>query len=316
MTFRKFSFLITLMGALALFNACEKDDNNNAKLQGKVKFEITDAPIDDTNVNGAFVTISEIKVDGQTVEGFNKTTIDLLAYQNGSTELLTNADVEAKSYSNITLVLDFENDEDGNSPGCYVEEKSGNTKHKLTSASNEVRINHNFEVTENSQSEFVLDFDLRKCIKREQNSNDKYEFVSTSEMESGIRIVSKNQVGIIKGNCNDLVTNSDKVVVYAYKKGEYNRDTEVQGQGASSIQFSKAITSSTLDGNGNFELHFLEEGDYEIHYCSYEENSDGDMELKGTLIVDVLGSLDLGAISVDASSSVTVDVLVTGMLGL
>ncbi|MFT4536597.1 MAG: hypothetical protein ACJA1A_000935 [Saprospiraceae bacterium] len=315
MTFKKISFLLTFIGISILFFSCQNNDDSN-ELQGSVKFEITDAPIDDANVKGAFVTIAEIKVDGEAIEGFNKTTIDVLAYQNGDTKLLANSDLDAKSYSEVTFVLDFETDASGNSPGCYVEEQEGNVKHKLTSASNEITINHNFEVAAESQSEFVVDFDLRKCIKKEQNSNDKYEFVLKSEMEAGIRVVSKSKVGIIKGNCDDLFSSSDKVVVYAYQKGTYQRDTEVQGQGQSNIEFSKAETSSSLDANGNFELHFLEEGEYEIHYCSYEENSDGEMELKGTLEVNVLGALDLGAISVGASASVEINVLVTGLLSI
>jgi len=46
----------------------------------------------------------------------------------------------------------------------------------------------------------------------------------------------------------------------------------------SNIEFSNAISSSSLDANGNFELHFLEEGDYQINYCSYEENSTIEIE--------------------------------------
>jgi hypothetical protein len=315
MTIKKLSILLIFMGVLTAFYSCQKDDGSgNNESKGSVKFEITDAPIDDANVQGAFVTIAEIKVDGQSVEGFNKTTIDLLAYQNGDTKLLTNSDLEAKSYSNVTLVLDFDTDADGNTPGCYVAEQSGNVKHKLTATSNEVKVNHDFVVEAEGQSNFVMDFDLRKCIKKEQNSADKYEFVSKSELESGIRIVSKNEVGVIKGNCNEGITSSDKVVVYAYKKGEYERSTEVQGQGESNIEFSKAESSSSVDADGDFELHFLESGEYELVYCSYDENSSGEMELKGTLILDVIGSINLGAVSVGASASVTVNVLATGIL--
>jgi hypothetical protein len=40
------------------------------------------------------------------------------------------------------------------------------------------------------------------------------------------------------------------------------------------------------------------------------------MELKGTLLTDVTGGLNLSAINVSASSSVTVDVLISGVLPL
>ncbi|GLR19078.1 DUF4382 domain-containing protein [Portibacter lacus] len=316
MTIKNFSLLFAFLGVFTFLTSCQKDNDSNEELKGSAQFEITDAPIDDANVSAAFVTISEIKVDGKSIEGFNKTTIDILAYQNGNTKLLADTDIEAKSYSNITLVLDFEEDANGNSPGCYVEENNGSVKHKLASTSNEITVNHNFNVEADSQSQIVLDFDLRKCIKKEDNENDKYEFVSSAEMEAGIRVVSKSNVGIIKGNCNDIITGSDKIVVYAYKKGDYNRNAEVQGQGQSNIEFANAVTSSSLDANGNYELHFLEEGEYEIHYSAYEEKSDGEVELKGMLIADLIGSLDLGAVEVDASASVTVDVLITGILPL
>ena len=45
----------------------------------RARIEITDAPIDDPNVAGVFVTIVDIKVNGQSWSGFDgKTTFDLL----------------------------------------------------------------------------------------------------------------------------------------------------------------------------------------------------------------------------------------------
>ena len=159
-----------------------------------------------------------------------------------------------------------------------------------------------------------MDFDLRKCIKREDNQGDNFEFVTTSELESGIRIVNKNNTGVIRGTCDDNISNSDKIVVYAYKRGAYNRNNEVSGQGSSSVEFANAESSAQVDANGSYQLHFLKEGDYEIVYCSYEENTNGEMELQGTLQVSLIGSLNLGSISVDAQSTTTLDVAVTGLL--
>lgn len=308
--------LLVAVSMLTVFTSCEKDDDGS-ELTGSARFEITDSPIDDASVEGAFVTVSEIKVDGKSVEGFNKTTIDVLAYQNGATKLLADAELEAKTYSSVTLVLDYETDANGNSPGCYIKEAGSDVKHKLASTSNEITISHNLIVAANQQSNWVFDFDLRKCVKREDNgANDQYEFVTPAELEAGIRVVAKGSAGVIKGNCNNAATAADKVVVYAYKKGEYNRNTEINGQGASNVEFSNAVASTTVDASGNYELHFLEEGDYELHFCSYDENTDGESEIKGTLLLDILGSLDLTALSLDASATLTVNVAVTGLLPL
>jgi len=305
------AFLVSL---LSLF-ACTEDDNTNS-VQGTARFELTDAPIDDADVSAVFVTVADVKIDGQSIEGFNKTTVDVLSLQNGATELLGTAQLEAGSYNNVSLVLDFESDVNGTAPGCYVEEAGGNVKHKLESASNELTLAANVVVEANQQATFVMDFDLRKTIKREDNQGGNYDFVSRSEMESGIRVVSKTETGIIRGSCRDNTSNSDKIVVYAYKAGTYNRSSEVSGQGASSIEFANAASSAQVDANGNFQLHFLEEGDYEVVFCSYEENASGEMELQGTLLLDLAGSLNLSAISVGAQSTVDVDVSVTGILEL
>ncbi|MEZ4918587.1 MAG: DUF4382 domain-containing protein [Saprospiraceae bacterium] len=313
MTLSKLNVALCFLGLFGLFSSCTKEDDSN--LKGAVQFEITDAPIDDARVKSAVVTISEVRIDGTKVDGFNKTTVDLLAYQNGNTKLLFDSEMEAKSYNNVTLVLDFETDANGNAPGCYVEEQGNGVKHKLESSTNEITLNQAFTVT-SSGARSVIDFDLRKCIREELNGSDDFDFVSETELKSGIRIVNKNQAGVIMGKCTDTFSSSDKLIVYAYKKGEYNRNTEIQGQGESQLEFANAVSSAAVDANGNYSLHFLEPGDYELHFCSYEENNEGKMELKGTLLLDVLTAIDLGAINVDASASVTVDVLVTGLLPL
>lgn len=313
--FKKFSLLLLAVSMTTLLTNCENEmKDDGSEMNGSARFEITDAPIDDAGVEGAFVTVSEIKVDGQTVEGFNKTTIDVLAYQNGATELLANADLEAKSYSQVTLVLDYATDADGNSPGCYIKKQGSSAKQELKSSVDEFTIKKDFEVMGNSQTNLVFDFDLRKCIKREDGTDDEYEFVTPAEMEAGIRLVAKKSAGVIKGKCSN--TNSDKVVVYAYKKGEFNRNSEMKGQGASNVEFANAVTSAEIDASGNYQLHFLEEGDYELHYCAYEENNEGKFEIKGTLLVDILGSINLSSVSVNASSTTTVDVSATGILPL
>jgi len=304
---KKFIFTLAVFAAMSVYS-CQKD-----ALPGSAAIEITDAPIDDANVKAAFITISNIKVDGKSVDGFTETTFDVSAYQDGATKLLCIAGLDAQSYSEITLVMDYEFDQNGNAPGCYVEEMDG-TKHQLLASSKEITIDHDFMVESETQTTLVIDFDLRKVIARESDAADHYEFATNAEMESGIRIVTKSETGVIHGNFSDLVSNSDKVVVYAYKKGAFNRSAEMKGQGTSNIEFANAVSSAAVDAGGNFELHFLEAGDYEIVFASYEESPDGEMALKGTLSLNVLGSIDLSDITVGASGSVTVDVVVTGIL--
>jgi hypothetical protein len=307
---KNFLLLLMIATAIALYS-CQKDDD--LKEQGTMRVEMTDAPIDDANVKAVFVTVADLKVDGASVEGFSKATIEVSALQNGLTELLCDTQLDAGAYSQVTLVLDYAADEAGAAPGCYVVDAAG-MKHQLLSQAGEIVINHDFTIESGQQTDLVLDFDLRKCLIKEEGGADGYDFVTKAELEQSLRVVPKASCGIVKGTCSDLLTDSDKIVVYAYAKGTFNKGQEIQGQGASQIQFANAVTSAAVGADGKFELHFLEAGEYELHFCSYEENANGEMELQGFLSLNVLNSINLGGITVGASASVTVEVLVTGLL--
>ncbi len=112
------------------FTNCSKDEATSpnpttppttVETKGRVNLEITDAPSDDPNIKGVFVTVAEVKIDGKTFDGFKgKTTIELSAYHSGRTEALGLGELETGSYKELTIVLDYETDAQGNSPGCYA----------------------------------------------------------------------------------------------------------------------------------------------------------------------------------------------------
>jgi hypothetical protein len=312
-----------LLAATLLFTNCSKDDDGT-NVTGTAQFEITDGPVDDASVNGAFVTVTAVKVDGETISNFSgKQTIDLMAYQNGNTKALGLAELETGTYNEVTLVLDYDEDANGNSPGCYVL-TTDNVKHSLKSSantSNEVKINTgSFEVKEGSTTNVVVDFDLRKSIRYQETpqADDQYDFVTDSELRASLRMVAKSNSGRVTGNCDDnLGVAGEKIVVYAYEKGEFDKDQEIQGQGESNIQFKNAVTSATVDAQGNYTLAFLEEGDYELHFFGYEDkNNDGKMEIKGELDLNIAGNLgiDLNDVSVNSESTVSISVIVLGLL--
>lgn len=297
-----------------LFTACKKDESSQYG-NAPTEIKLTDAPIDDASISGAFITLTDIKLDGKSVEGFTKTTVDLNAYQNGSTKSIGSFNLQGKTYTSITFVLDFDTDASGGSPGCYIV-TTGSVKHKLQSTSNSITVSKNITLQSNTNNSIVVDFDLRKMVIRQSGSTtDKYDFATAAELQSSVRVVSENNTGTISGTLSDTVSGSGKIVAYAYKKGTFNRTTEMQGQGASNIEFKNAIASSVVSGSGSYQLHFLESGNYEIHFASYKDtNGDGILELKGTLVVAGSASLDFLNLNVTANATLTANATVTAVL--
>ncbi|GAB2813038.1 DUF4382 domain-containing protein [Ferruginibacter profundus] len=304
-----------LLLLLAIQSSCSKD-NNDADTAAATTIKITDAPIDDTAVSGVFVTITDIKLDSQSVAGFTKTTVNLATLQNGNTSNLGTFNLTGKTYSSISFVLNFDTTASGTSPGCYVL-SSGGVKHKLQSASNTITITKSFDLQAGTSNSLVADFDLRKMLVRQSGGNpgDMYDFATNAELQHDIRVVAENKTGTISGKLTDSLSLYGKKVAYAYKKGTFNRATELSGQGASNVEFSNAVASAVVAADGTYQLHFLESGAYEIHYASYKDtNADGILELKGTLVVLGSGTLDPLNLDLGINTTITVNVIATALL--
>ena len=305
-------------------NPNNPNNPNNTTKTGTVNMKITDAPIDNAQIEGVFITVTEVKIDGETYENFSgKQTIDILAYQNGDVKTLGIGELEVGSYSNLTLVLDYETDAAGNAPGCYVS-TTDDLKESLNAsgeAIEEIMVAHDFQVEEDTQIDLVMDFDLRKTITAETDNNNQWDFsfVTDAELNEGIRIIEESEAGAVEGSCEEpplpLFT-SDKIVVYAYTEGTYDTEVEMHGQGSSDIEFANAVTSAAVQADGSYHLAFLQEGDYELVYIAYEENSEGVLQVKGQLELSVDLGINLQTVTVDAKSSTTIDVDIVGIIPL
>jgi len=319
MTVNNFFFTLILSTTI-IFTSCEMEEPLPPPTT-KVNFEITDAPSDDDNISAVFVTIAAIEVNGEPISDFiGKQTIDLLSFQNGNTKALGAGNLEIGEYDRISLSLDFALDADGNSPGCYVL-TDDNTKHPLNSTG-EQALNLSglsFSTVEGQDKTMVMDFDVRKAIKYQTGDNeaDRYDFVTTSELETAIRVVDKSQTLSIKGQIdNPLGTGGDYVVAYVYKRGNFNEETETNPQGVSGVEFKNAVTSALVDASGNYELSFLETGEYELYFVTYEAEptteEPGRRGASGFLQVTSLTSLNLLGLELEAGVNITIDVTVIG----
>lgn len=297
------------------------DDSNEPVGKGNIQFEITDAPTDDANVKGVFVTVTDIKIDGKSIGGIARTTIDLKAYNEGETKVLAMANqFDAKTYGKVTLVLDLNVDANGASPGCYVQTVDG-ARYKLKNTADgmaEVVIAKSFEVASNSTTRVVLDFDIRKGIAYDANEGVKYRFVSDGGLGGAVRLVMREKSGVIKGIYSDNSAGSAKVVVYAYRKGTFSASTETQPQGENQTYFMNASGSSEvksgLNGRG-YTIAFLEEGDYELYFASYEETPSGKASYTGLLQAETSVDGSVGnRIAVEAGATVAISTVIKGIL--
>ncbi|MDO9276879.1 MAG: DUF4382 domain-containing protein [Lutibacter sp.] len=296
-----------LLLAITLLNSCSNDDGASyGDEKSQTNFYITDAPTDNANVKGVIVTVAAVKVNGVSIEGFTKTTIDLMQYQNGMTKLLGNLALNTGTYSNIVLVLDNQTDANGNAPGSYVLMTNGTIK-TIQNSSNSININGAFEVLASSENDIVLDFDIRKSIV-ESGSND-FKFVSASELSNSVRVVNEASAGEIKGTASDTQNTSDRIIVYAYAKGTFNSNRETNAQG-SGVMFANAANSASINKlTGSYELNFLAKGDYELHFVSYtDDNNDGKFEFNGILAADSITGVDLNNISINSSLNINIAV--------
>lgn len=308
---------ITMGTAMLMFSCSEDNDNGNPEGETyNTTYKITDAPVDNAQIEAVIVTVSDVKVNGSSLEGFNKTTFDLSALVNGQTKTLGNLQMEAGSYSNIELVLDYDADMNGNAPGCYVEMADG-TKDKIESTSQTIDISDSFEVFATNTNEIIIDFDLRKTIKEEQGTLESdFDFVTAAELSAGLRTVNREATGEINGTVNDAENTSDKIVVYAYEKGTYNAEVETQGQGESNVRFANAVTSAEVGGiNNSYSLNFLATGEYELIFVSYLKDGN-QFYFNSTLEVESTTGLDLGALQVTSALQLSANVTVTGTSSL
>ncbi|MBT8190771.1 MAG: DUF4382 domain-containing protein [Bacteroidia bacterium] len=304
------------------FLACSKDEgfvntdinsSNNSNEKAELSIHVTDAPIDNSEVEACFVTIAGIYLDGVKVEAFSETTVDLLAYQNSDTYKLGDFEVDSRNYSSIELELMAESPDEATHPhGSYILDSEGKA-HALINNSVFVSLSSEFEADASTKTEIVLDFDLRKCVKEQDDENDKYDFVSNSKLNGAIRVSALSDTHIL-GECSSLLKYSDEVIVYIYNKGEFNAENEIQTESETKLQFRNAVSSSKLNGQKKFQLSFLKEGDYELHFYGYDFDQEGQLQLKGKLEVESLTTLlNLVDINVTAQSNIELSLMIVGM---
>lgn len=299
---RSLNFSLLFITGLFILLSCNKSENIVDIPTGIIQLEVTDAPIDNAEVAGAFITISQIIIDGDTNLLTERHSIDLLAYQNGNTKILGLYQLPGGSYNHLDLVLDLQQDAFGNTPGCYVATKDGK-KHNLYPSSNLTKtltlpIN-DLTIKAGNKTEVVLDFDLRKLIKAGSESQIKYQFVEDNMLELGIRVLNKQSTGSIKGLFQSEINQENKIVVFAYREGTYHVSREIK-QHASIPNFPSAQNSALVSREGEFTIAFLEKGTYHLVFAAFHPTNGSN--LLGVFEVRANSGIDLTQVNIEAGN--------------
>jgi hypothetical protein len=271
--------LTTLITAVVL-TACQDSDNSNTPM-GSVTIAVTDSPIDDASaVWIQFVGLTFYSVDGyKTQVTFDEPKlINLLSLQGSlSEEVLTEHALPAGDYSYATFNIDF------NASSIVINETAYSLqpnfgdwdtffKQFVLESSVEPPIVP-FTIEESLTTHMTFDFDLRKSIFDDGNSNI-YSF--SPAIRSVITNESANIAGSIDGATNfDKDCAADDSAIYAYSgKNQSLKDI----RGTSSDPFSTSNITNTGSGY-TYELGFLPAGDYTVAIaCNVSDDTANQIE--------------------------------------
>lgn len=276
-------FSIALLFSSVLFlTSCSDDKSLSGK--GKINLSIADAPVDNEDITGVFITITRVEMNGpdgwETFGDYpDGVKLDLLDYQNGKSHFLDERIIKAGIYKEVRLILDIQENSGQaqvSNPGSYLEFQDGSIQPLFVPSGGQsgYKAKGEFTLPLEGVINITLDFDVRKGVVKAGNSG-KYLLKPT------IRLVANDDAGMIKGNLIDN-SNEDKVIVYAYKNDSYDDSEAETPENAESVAFEGAVTSSMPNEEGRFTLAFISSGIYDLYFVSYDTEGN---------LIEVLGSV-------------------------
>lgn len=253
-------FLAALIFAFG-FNACESNESD----KGVINLSITDAPVDQDNISGVFITVTGIQyhTDAKgwiTFEEFEGPQVfNLLDLTRGESDMLGSFELNGGKYTQLRFMLEAPVQGQGtpSNPGCYVQFTDLSTLPLFVPSGSEsgFKAVGEFTVPINGDVDITADFDVRKSIIA-TNNTEQYILKPT------IRIVVDNQAGSIKGDIASAPADVT-VIIYAYESGSYNESETVAASEESPL-FPNAISSDVVCDLNKYHIAYLAEGTYDL----------------------------------------------------
>ena len=137
-----------------------------------------------------------------------------------------------------------------------------------------------------------------------------YSLGANPELDGYLRFDDENYSGSLKGTYSGQIKSKEEVAVYVYKKGQFKAGSELKG--SDGIRFKNAVASAMVNKGPaahTYQIHFLDKGQYEVHFVSYEEGTTGSLVMRSELEVDTHPEVNLTEIEIKAGIEATIDVM-------
>jgi len=227
---------------------------------GRISLGITDAPVDGATAVVVKFTAVELKPEDGDAFTINLTpaqSVDLLVLAGGgSRALLENYSVPAGRYQSIRLLIEAQQ----NQPSSYIDFASGERFPLFVPSGSEsgLKLIRGFTVAAGSNSNFTIDFDLRKSVIAPPGQAPNY------LLKPVLRMVDNLQVGAIAGKVDAaLVTTGCSPQVYIFTgAGVVPDDLDPAAPPDVDPLVSVPVKLDTATGEYRFRAGFIEVGEY------------------------------------------------------
>ena len=227
---------------------------------GRISLGITDAPVDGATAVVVKFTAVELKPEDGDAFTINLTpaqSVDLLVLAGGgSRALLENYSVPAGHYQSIRLLIEAQQ----NQPSSYIDFASGARYPLYVPSGSEsgLKLIRGFTVAAGSNSNFTIDFDLRKSVIAPPGQAPNY------LLKPVLRMVDNLQVGAIAGKVDAaLVTTGCSPQVYIFTgAGVVPDDLDPAAPPDVDPLVSVPVKLDTATGEYRFRAGFIEVGEY------------------------------------------------------
>ena len=259
--FHKLIGIVLSLTMITLISGCGGGSSDTAittTKTGTVALSLTDAPTDDENIRGVYVTFDALRyqyADGneswEDVDLNESRTINLLDLQDGNTTLLNYVELPAGEISHVRFVIDTDK--------CYIDLVVGGEQPLEVPSGDQTGFKAigGFTIPAGGTVNVTADFDVRKSVTT--TGNGRYLLRPT------IKIIDNIEVGEINGTVTlNLDANVSSVIIYAYEDGTWDPIEEEP-------TFTGAVLSADAT-DGTYVLPWLTTGVYDLVLTSQDVN--------------------------------------------